>query len=347
MMGRDTGLSSPARGGEKMWGLRRRDLLVLLGGAAATLPFAARAQQPAMPVIGFLHSASLEPNVNFVEAFRKGLAESGFTDGRNVAIEFRWANGQLDQLPDLAADLVRRNVALIATPGSSPAAFAAKDATKAIPIIFAIGADPVALGLVASLNRPGGNITGVNFEATAIGAKALGMFREIVPRAERFAVIVNPAAAFTAAVIDNMREGAATLGLQVEVLHASTESEIEAAFAAAAQQRGTALLLGPDPFYTSHRVKIVAMAERYAVPAMYILREFAEAGGLVSYGPDLTNAYRETGAYAARILKGEKPADLPVVLPTKFDLVINGKTAKTLNLTVPDRLLAIADEVIE
>jgi putative ABC transport system substrate-binding protein len=327
--------------------MKRRDFIAMLGGATAMRPLAARAQQGPVPVIGFLHSASLESNVKFVEAFRNGLAESGFTDGRNVAIEFRWANGQLDRLPELAADLIRRNVALIATPGSSPAAFAAKEATKTIPILFAIGADPVALGLVASLNRPGGNITGVNFESTAIGAKALGMFREIVPRAEHFAVLVNPEVAFTAAIIENMRAGAATLGLQVDVLRASTESEIETAFAAAAQQRGTALLIGPDPFYTSRRVRIVALAERYAVPTMYVLREFAEAGGLVSYGPDLTNAYRETGAYAARILKGEKPADLPVVLPTKFDLVVNGKTAKALNLTVPDRLLAIADEVIE
>jgi putative tryptophan/tyrosine transport system substrate-binding protein len=324
--------------------MRRREFISLFGGAAAAWPFAARAQQP---VIGFLHSASLESNANFVEAFRKGLTESGFADGRNVTIEFRWANGQLDQLPELAADLVRRNVALIATPGSSPAALAAKAATTTIPIIFAIGADPVSLGLVASLNRPGGNITGISFESTAIGAKALGMFRELVPRAERFAVIVNPDAAFTAAVIENMRAGAETLGLQVDVLQARTESEVEAAFAAAAQRRGTALLLGPDPLYTSRRVRIVAMAERYAVPAMYILREFAEAGGLISYGPDLTNAYREAGAYAARILKGEKPGDLPVVLPTKFELVINGKTAKTLNLAVPDRLLALADEVIE
>jgi putative tryptophan/tyrosine transport system substrate-binding protein len=324
--------------------MRRREFISLFGGAAAAWPFAARAQQP---VIGFLHSASLESNANFVEAFRKGLTESGFADGRNVTIEFRWANGQLDQLPELAADLVRRNVALIATPGSSPAALAAKAATTTIPIIFAIGADPVSLGLVASLNRPGGNITGISFESTAIGAKALGMFRELVPRAERFAVIVNPDAAFTAAVIENMRAGAETLGLQVDVLQARTESEVEAAFAAAAQRRGTALLLGPDPLYTSRRVRIVAMAERYAVPAMYILREFAEAGGLISYGPDLTNACREAGAYAARILKGEKPGDLPVVLPTKFELVINGKTAKTLNLAVPDRLLALADEVIE
>jgi putative tryptophan/tyrosine transport system substrate-binding protein len=328
--------------------MRRREFITLLGGTTVVWPLAARSQQPAMPVIGFLHSASLEPFVNFVEAFRKSLSESSFADGRNVAIEFRWANGQLDLLPELAADLVRRNVALIATPGSLPAALAAKDATKTIPIVFAIGADPVALGLVASLNRPGGNITGVSFETTAIGAKALGIFHELVPHADRFAVVVDPSVAFTgAAFIENVRAGAATLGLRVDVLHAGTENEIEAAFTTAAQQRGTALLLGPDPFYTSRRVKIVALAERYAVPAMYILREFAEAGGLISYGTDLTNAYREAGAYAARILKGEKPVDMPVVLPTKFELVINSKTAKSLNLTVPDRLLALADEVIE
>ena len=327
--------------------MRRREFLALTGGAAATWPFAARAQQPAMPVIGFLHSASLEPNVKLVAAFRKGLFDAGFVEDRNVAIEFHWADGQIDRLPDLAADFVRRKVALIATPGSTPAALAAKAATATIPIVFATGGDPVALGLVASLNRPGGNVTGVSFESAEVAGKALGILHEVLPQGVQVAVVANPSLPFTETVVKNLQDGATSLGLQLEVLHASTDSEIEAVFAKIAQRPGTPVLLGPDPFYTSRRVEIISLANRYRLPTMYMVREFAEAGGLISYGPDLTNAYRESGVYTSRILKGEKPADVPVMLPTKFDLIINRKTAKTLGLTIPDKLLALADRVIE
>jgi putative ABC transport system substrate-binding protein len=250
-------------------------------------------------------------------------------------------------LPDLAADLIRRNVAVIATPGSTPAALAAKAATTTIPIVFAVGSDPVAVGLVSRLNRPGGNVTGIAFESTDIAGKALGLLREALPQTTRVVGIVNPESVFTEAVVKNLEEGAATLGLQVEITYASTDRAIEEAFAKISQRPGTALLVGPDALYTSRRIKIVALAARYALPAMYVLREFADAGGLISYGPDVTYAYREAGIYTGRILKGEKPADVPVVLPTKFELVINLKTAKTLGLEIPPSLLARADEVIE
>jgi putative ABC transport system substrate-binding protein len=327
--------------------MKRREFITLLGGTAIAWPLAARAQQPAMPVVGFLHSASPESIVNLVSAFRKGLAEAGFIEGQNVAIEFRWANGQVDRLPELAADLIQRRVAVITTPGSTPAALAAKAATTTIPIVFAIGGDPVALGLVASLNRPGGNVTGVGFETTEIAAKALGLLHELVPQALRIVAVVNPETAFTEAVVKNLETGAATLGLQVEVFRASTDSEIEATFANISQRPGTAMLLGPDAYYTSRHAQIVALAAHYALPTMYVVREFAEVGGLVSYGPDLTNAYREAGNYTGRILKGEKAADVPVVLPTKFDMVINLKTAKALGIAIPDNFLALANEVIE
>jgi putative tryptophan/tyrosine transport system substrate-binding protein len=297
-------------------------------------------------VVGFLHSTSLEPNTKLVAAFRKGLVEGDYAEG-DVVLEFRWAEGKVDRLPEMAADLVRRKVAVIATPGSTPAALAAKTATTTIPIVFAIGGDPVALGLVASLNRPGGNATGISFESAEMTAKALGLLRELVPQAARIVAMVNPQSAFTGAVVKNLQAGAAGLGLQVEVFNASTDSEISTTFANISLQPGTALLLGPDALYTSRRVQIVESAARYAVPTMYVVREFAEGGGLISYGPDLTNAYREAGIYTARILKGENPSDMPIVLPTKFDMVINTKTAKTLNIAVPNKLLALADEVIE
>jgi putative ABC transport system substrate-binding protein len=327
-------------------GMKRRAFIAALGGAT-TWWFAARAQATSMPVIGFLHSTSPEPNANLVAAFRKGLVERGFIEGQNVAIEYRWAEGQVDRLPDLAVDLIRRNVAVIVTPGSTPAALAAKAATASVPIVFAVGADPVTLGLVASLNRPGGNVTGVAFESTEIAAKALGLLREVLPQAARVVVIVNPESVFTEAVVKNLEAGASTLRLQVEIAFASSDRAIEAAFANTSQGPATALLVGPDALYTSHRVKIVALAARYALPTMYCLREFADAGGLISYGPDLTNAYREAGIYTGRILKGEKPADVPVVLPTKFELVVNLKTAKTLGLEIPPNVIARADEVIE
>ena len=325
----------------------RRQFVSALGGAAFAWPLAARAQQPTMPVIGFLHSSSPEPMVNFVAAYRKGLGEAGFVEGQNVAIEFRWAAGQVDRLAELAADLVRRRVTVIATPGSTPAALAAKAATTTIPIVFAIGADPVALGLIASLNKPGGNITGMTFQNTELQAKALELLRELVPQSARIVALVNPQTAFTEAVVKNLQLGAASLGLQLEVFHASTEGEIEAAFATISQRPGSALLVGPDPFFTLRRAQIIALAARQALPTMYALREFAEAGGLIAYGPNLTDAYREAGNYTGRILKGEKPADVPVVRPTRFELVINLKTAKVLGFAIPDKLLALADEVIE
>ena len=327
--------------------MRRREFIALLGGASVAWPLSARAQQPPMPVVGFLHSASLAPNVNLVAAFRKGLFDAGFIEGRNVTIEFRWADGQVDRLPELAADLVHRKVAVIATPGSTPAALAAKAATASIPIVFAIGGDPVALGLVTSLNRPGANVTGISFKSVEIAAKSLGILHELLPQAEHIAALVNPETAFTEDVVKNLQNGAATLGLQIEVFHASTDSELDTSFAKISQQPGTAVLLGPDAFYTSRRAKIVALAASHSLPTMYVVREFVEVGGLISYGPDLTNAYREAGTYTGRILKGEKPADVPVVLPTKFDLAINLKTAKALGLIVPPTLLALSDEVIE
>jgi putative ABC transport system substrate-binding protein len=326
--------------------MERREFIILFGGtAAAAWPRVARAQQ--IPVIGFLHSASAEPNANLVKVFRKGLFDVGFIDDRNVTIDFRWADGQNDRLPGLASDLVRRHVSLIATPGSTPAALAAKAATTNIPIVFASGADPVAIGLVGSLNHPGGNVTGIGFQTTEITGKAFELLHQLLPTAVHVIALINPTTGFSQVVVKNMKLSTAALGLQLEVLNASTDEEIGNAFAMVAQRSSTPLIIGPDPFYTSRRAKIVLLAARYAIPTMYILREFAQAGGLISYGPDLTNAYREAGTYSGRILKGEKPADMPVVLPTKFDLVINVKTAKSLGLAVPDRLLALADDVIE
>jgi putative ABC transport system substrate-binding protein len=326
--------------------MRRRQFIALFGGVAATWPPAARAQQPTMPMIGFLHSASAEPNAAMVKAFRKGLFEGGYVEGRNVTIEFRWADNQSNRLPELAADLLRHNVKVIATPGSTPAALAAKATTATIPIVFATGADPVAVGLVDSLNRPGGNVTGIGFETVEIVGKAFELLHELLPKAH-VTLLMYPNSAFSDAVMKKIQASAASLGVQVEVLNAGTESEIDNAFANVARQPGTAIMVGPDPSYTSRRVQIVSLAARYAVPAMFNLREFTEAGGLISYGPDLANAYREAGTYTSRILKGEKPADLPVMLPTKFDMVINLKTAKSLGIGVQDRLLALADEVIE
>jgi putative ABC transport system substrate-binding protein len=324
--------------------MRRREFIALLGSAVAW-PIALHAQQQ-MPAIGFLHSAAAEPNADMVKAFRKGLFDTGFVEGQNVTIEFRWANNQSDQLPELAADLVHHNVKVIATPGSTPAALAAKATTTTIPIVFATGADPVGVGLVASLNHPGNNITGIGFETVEITGKAFELLHELLPKAH-ITLLIYPNSAFSEAATKKIQGSAASLGIQVDLLNASTDSELDAAFASVARQAGSAIMLGPDPSYTSRRVQIVSLAARYAVPAMYIAREFTEAGGLISYGPDLANAYREAGTYAGRILKGEKPADLPVALPTKFDMVVNLKTAKSLGVAVPDRLLALADEVIE
>ena len=317
--------------------MRRRDFIhsSAVRRGYAMRPLAARAQQPTMPVIGFLHSSSPEPMSNFVAAFRKGLSEAGFVEGQNVAIEFRWAAGQVDRLPELAADLVRRGVTVIATPGSTPAAIAAKAATTTIPIVFAIGANPVALGLVASLNNPGGNMTGVSFQNSELEAKALELLRELSPQAVRIVALVNPQSAFTEAVVKTSR---AALPVSAYRSKSSTPvpSRDRGAFATISQRPGSALLVGPDPFFTFRRAQIIALATRQALPAIYTLREFAEAGGLIAYGPNLTSAYREAGTYTGRILKGEKPANIPVVQPTKFEMVINLKTAKALGLAIPD-----------
>jgi putative ABC transport system substrate-binding protein len=326
--------------------MRRRKFITLLGGAAAW-PLAAQAQKPALPVIGYLHSASLERNVNLVAAFRKGLEKAGFVEGRNVQIEFRWAAGQNDRLAELAADLVRRRVTVIATPVNTPATLAAKVATTTIPIVFAIGGDPVALGLVASLNRPGGNATGISFQTVELTAKRLGLLRELAPGATRFVALINPKSGFTDAIVRDLQASAQALGLPVEIVYASTDREIDVAFANLVQKPGGALLVSPDAFYTSRRKKIVTLVASHALPAIYNIREFTDVGGLISYGPNLAVACQQTGIYVGRILKGEKPANLPVMQPTKFELVINLKTAKTLGLTIPSGLLTSADEVIE
>jgi putative ABC transport system substrate-binding protein len=328
--------------------VRRRDFITLLGGAAAAWPRAARAQQAAMPVVGFLHSSSAEHNANRVSAFRKGLAETGYVEGQNVAIEFRWTEGQDDRLPDLAADLIRRRVAVIATPASTPASLAAKAATRSIPIVFAVANDPVALGLVASLSRPGGNATGVSFQIVELVPKQLGMLHELVPAANRFVALLGPNSAITdAAVVKDLQMSASVLGLPMEILRAGTGREIDAAFAKVVQKAGGALLVGPDPFFTNRRAQIVTLAARHALPAIYYAPEFAEIGGLMSYGPNIADGYRQVGIYVGRILKGEKPTDLPVVQPTKFELVVNLNTARALDIAIPNTLLALADEVID
>ena len=327
--------------------MNRRAVITLLGGAAATWPLATRAQQAAMPAIGFLHSSSPEPNANRVSAFRKGLAETGYVEGQNMAIEFRWAEGQDDRLPDLAADLIRRRLAVIATPASTPATLAAKAATASIPIVFAVAADPVALKLVASLNRPGGNATGVSFQFVELVPKHLGMLRELAPGASRFVALVRSNAAFTDTAVKDLQASASVLGVPIEIFRVGTGREIDAAFANVVQKPGSALLVVPDPFFTNRRAQIVTLAARHALPAIYYSPEFAEIGGLMSYGPNVADGFRQAGIYVGRILKGEKPTDLPVVQPTKFELVVNLNTARALGITIPNTLLSIADEVIE
>jgi putative ABC transport system substrate-binding protein len=327
--------------------IKRREFITAVGGAAAW-PLAARAQQqPAMPVIGFLHGASPAPFAHLVAAFRQGLGEMDYVEGRNVAIEFRWAEGQYDRLPELAVDLDRRRVAVIVATGGEQAGIAAKRATATIPIVFTSGDDPVKLGLVASLSRPGGNATGVSILTAQMETKRIGLLRELVPAATRIAVLANPAYRSTDVQLKEVEEAARTLGLQIEILRASSESDLDAAFARLPELKVGALQVCADPFFNSRRDQIVALAARHALATIYEQREFAVAGGLASYGTSLTDAYRQIGIYAGRILKGDKPADLPVMQSTKFDLVLNLKTAKALGLTVPDKLLALADEVIE
>jgi putative ABC transport system substrate-binding protein len=323
--------------------MRRREFITLLGGAAAW-PLTARAQQPTLPVIGFLHSGSASPAH---AAFHGSLNETGYVDGRSVRIDYRYAGGDYDRLPALAADLVRRQVAVLAASGGVHTALAAKAATATIPIVFANGSDPVKFGLVASLNRPGGNVTGVSFFTAQLEGKRLGLLRELVPQATAIAALVNPANANADNQSKELKEAARTLGLQLHVLNAGSEREIETAFATLAQIRAGALAVASDPFLFARRQQLIVLAARHAVPAIYEWREFAEAGGLVSYGTSLTEAYRQAGSYAGRILKGEKPSDLPVVQTTKFEFVLNLTVAKVLGLDVPPGLSARADEVIE
>jgi putative tryptophan/tyrosine transport system substrate-binding protein len=326
--------------------VNRRELIGLFA-VAAGLPLAARAQQQPNSVIGFLHAGSPQSNVKLVPAFRKGLSEAGYVEGRNVTIEYRWAADSDDRLPELAADLVRRKVAVIATPGTTQAALAAKVATTTIPIVFSTGGDPVALGLVSSFNRPGGNVTGIVNTSARLAGKRLGLLRELVPGTTRFAVLVTRNGPLTQTTLKDLDAEAPQLGLPMEILYADAAGEIEAAMTKLAENSGAALMVGPDALFTNLRAQIVALAAQHAVPAVYSVREFAEAGGLLSYGPNFVSTYEQVGEYAGRILKGEKPSDLPVMQASKFELVINLKAARALGVEVPDKLLALADEVIE
>jgi putative ABC transport system substrate-binding protein len=329
--------------------MRRREFIAGLGRAAVAWPLVARAQQPAMPVVGLVSGSSADAWARYNEAaFRKGLGETGYVEGQNVTVEYHWLEGQFDRLPALIADLVRRRVAVIATPNNSAASMAAKAATATIPIVFGVAEDPVKLGLVASLARPGGNATGINSFIAEVVAKRLGLLHELVPKAVRVAVLVNPASAATAETTLREVSGAAgAMGMQIRVLNASTIGELEAAFATLARERPDALFVAPDGFFASRRVQIATLAERDRIPAAYATRDEAVAGGLMSYGTDSSDRSRQIGVYIGKILNGTKPDDLPVVQSTKFEFVINLKTAKALGLTIPETLLATADEVIQ
>jgi putative tryptophan/tyrosine transport system substrate-binding protein len=327
--------------------MRRREFITLLGGAAVAWPLVARAQEPTMPVIGFLHPSSPEAAASRLPAFRQGLREAGFVESENVAIEYGWADGQMDRLPALAADLVRRRATVIVAPGGNAGALAAKAATTTIPIVFLVGEDPVGLGLVGSLARPGSNMTGVNFFTVELAAKRLELLRELVPAVTRVAALVDPNAGNAEATAREVETAARSMGLQIQVLNTSSGREIDMAFAGFARERSDALFVGSGPFFIDRRVQLALLAAHHSVPATYQDRLNAEAGGLMSYGASLTDAYRQIGAYAGRILKGTKAADLPVVQATKIDLVINVQAARVLGLTVPPSLLARADEVIE
>ena len=326
--------------------MRRREFLAFLGGAAATWPLAARAQRSTMPVIGFVNVASAKGYAPQLSAFLKGLSETGYVDGRNIAIEYRWAEGRTDRLPAMVADLVHRQVAVIAAT-STPAALAAKAATTTIPIVFEMAADPVRLGLVASLSRPGGNVTGVTNAHVAIAPKRLQLLHELVPTASVIALLVNPTNPTAETNTKGLQAAARALGLELHVLNAGTERDFDGVFARLIQLRAGGLVIGPDPLFTSLSEQLAALALRHAVPTIYQNREFAVAGGLLSYGADIADAYRLAGNYTGRVLKGDKPADLPVQQATKVELIINLKTAKTLGVNVPNTLIGRADEVIE
>jgi len=327
--------------------LRRREFISLLGGAAAAWPLAAGAQQPVTPVVGFVYPGAPELSTGIVAAFRKGLNETGFIEGRNVTVEFRFGYNDNARLPELAADLAQRRVAVIATPGSTPSALAAKAATTTIPIVFGIGPDPVEIGLVASLNRPGGNITGVSSMNAELGAKRLGLLHELLPTAVRFAVLVNPNNRNAEALTRDVQATASALNRQIDIIPASSTREIDAAFVSLSQKRADALLVSPDPLFDSRRVQLVTLATHHRLPTIYSFRENVEIGGLMSYGSSAAERDRQVGIYTGRILKGEKAAELPVIRAAKFEFVINLQTAKVLGLNVPQALLATADEVIE
>ena len=327
--------------------MKRRTFMTLLGGAAMAWPLAARAQQPTLPVVGFLNVLGQNDRPNLPAAFRRGLAESGYVDGRNVAIEYRFAENRYDRLPAFAADLVGRKVAVIAATGGGASVLAAMAATTTIPIVFTTAGDPVQLGYVASLNRPGHNVTGVSWFSGLVAGKALGLLHELVPNAPVVALLANPNLPENVRTQSDAQEAARTLGQQLLVLNASTASEIQAAFATMRQRRVSALFVGADPFFSSRRQQIVALAARGAIPDMYTNREFVEEGGLISYGNDTADSYRRAGVYVGRILNGASPADLPVDQATKFELVVNVKAAKAIGLTIPESFLARADEVIE
>ena len=327
--------------------MRRRDFIIRIGGVAAAWPLAARAQQLAMPVVGYLDVGAPEPNAHLAAAFRKGLGESGYVEGRNVTFEYRWAHYDNARLPELAADLVSRRVAVIAAPGGLPAALAAKGTTSTIPIVFGTGADPVQAGLVASIARPGGNVTGVSNMNVEIGAKRFGLLLELVPAAMRVAVLVNPDNPLTEPFVADVQAVATATGRQLDVLHTRSNRDIDVAFASLMQKRADALIVGPDTLFRDRRVQLATLTARHALPAIYPVREWVDVGGLMSYGASFTDLFRQVGIYAGHILKGEKAPNLPVMRATKFELIINLQTAKVLGLEVPPTLLARADEVIE
>jgi ABC-type uncharacterized transport system substrate-binding protein len=326
--------------------MRRREFITLMGGAAAW-PFAARAQQSAMPLIGFLNTGSPDTSAYLVQAFRRGLTETDLVEGRSVAIEYRWAHGQYARLAELASELVSRRVAVIAALGTAAPGLAAKAATATIPIVFTSGDDPVTAGLVPTLNRPGGNVTGVHLFLTELSAKKLGLLHDLLPQATTIAACLNPSNANTESQSRDLQAAGRALNLQIEIVNAGNEREIDAAFATFVQKRAGALIVGSDPFYHARRAQLIGLAQRHAMPAVYPFRTFVADGGLMSYGTSISDAYRQAGVYVGRILKGEKPAELPVVQSTKFELIVNLKTAKALGLDIPPNFLSLADEVIE